>query len=229
MKILSIDTASNICGVCISEDDKPICCLDTLTDRKHSEILMPLISDAFSQSGLTIQDIDLIVCDIGPGSFTGIRIGVATVKAFADCLNIPCVGISSLEALCYRVKTLNFTDTKFICSLIDCKHDSCYFAVYRLENDKISCVIKPSTDTISNILKTLKDFTDIVFIGDGAVIYKDFLTSTFSNAYFVPDDMNCLDSSCLTIAGLNYYSQFGENSILPLYLKKPQAEKTEHI
>ena len=91
MKILSIDTASNICGVSILENDKLICNLDKDTGRTHSENLMPMIDEIFNKTNLTINDINLIICNIGPGSFTGIRIGVATTKAFSDSLNIPCI------------------------------------------------------------------------------------------------------------------------------------------
>ena len=77
---------------------------------------MPMISQAFDQLNFSLSDIDLLVCDKGPGSFTGIRIGIATVKAFHDSLNIPCIGISSLEALAYLVK-----DDGIILSIMDLK------------------------------------------------------------------------------------------------------------
>ena len=64
---------------------------------------MPMVQEAFEKTNLKLSDMDLLVCDLGPGSFTGIRIGVATVKAFVDSLNIPCIGISSLKALAYNV------------------------------------------------------------------------------------------------------------------------------
>ena len=103
MKILSIDTASNVCGVSILDNKKSLCFLDTNTGRTHSENLMPMVQEAFEKTNLKLSDMDLLVCDLGPGSFTGIRIGVATVKAFADSLNIPCSGISSLKALAYNL------------------------------------------------------------------------------------------------------------------------------
>ena len=84
MKILSIDTASDVCGVSILEDKKSIISLDTNTGRTHSENLMPMIENAFNQTNLSLNDIELITCDIGPGSFTGLRIGIATTKAFCD-------------------------------------------------------------------------------------------------------------------------------------------------
>ena len=78
MKILSIDTSSNICGVSILKNDNLICNLDSNTGKTHSENLMPMINNALTITSLQVKDFDLIVCDIGPGSFTGIRIGVAT-------------------------------------------------------------------------------------------------------------------------------------------------------
>ena len=125
MKILSIDTASNICGVSILENKNPICTLDSDTGRTHSENLMPMIDSAFKKTNFSLNDIDLIVCDKGPGSFTGIRIGIATVKAFVDSKNIDFVGIDSLLNLAYNVKKVygdNFSG--LVCSIIDCKNKS---------------------------------------------------------------------------------------------------------
>ena len=97
MKILSIDTSSPICAVAILEDNKLIKEISQNNGLTHSEKLMPIIEQILKETNLKLKDIDLLVCDKGPGSFTGIRIGVATVKAFTDSLNIPAIGISSLE------------------------------------------------------------------------------------------------------------------------------------
>ena len=126
MKILSIDTASDVCGVSILEDKKSIISLDTNTGRTHSENLMPMIENAFNQTNLSLNDIELITCDIGPGSFTGLRIGIATTKAFCDFSSIPCVGISSLTSLAYNVLE-NIKDNDVVCSIIDCKNNNWLF------------------------------------------------------------------------------------------------------
>ena len=89
MKILSIDTSSKICGVSVLDNENLICNLDTVTENSHSVSLMPMVSSALKKANLELKDIGLIVCDVGPGSFTGIRIGIATVKGFCDSLNIP--------------------------------------------------------------------------------------------------------------------------------------------
>ncbi len=224
MKILSIDTASNICGVSILEDTNLICQLDQNTGRTHSENLMPMIKQAFEQSHLTLKDIDLLVCDKGPGSFTGIRIGVATTKAFHDSLSIPCVGVTSLEALAYSVK-----EEGFIVSILDCKNDNCYFALYRLKASQYTEIILPAADSIANALKICQqnylDDTSITFVGDGSEIYKDLICHEFENCLFVTSENNLLNSYYLGLAGLNHWKGNESDDVLPLYLKKPQAQR----
>lgn len=235
MKILSIDTASDICGVSILEDENLIYNLDSNTGRTHSENLMPMVEDAFSKSNLSLKDIDLLVCDKGPSSFTGIRIGVATVMAFNDSFDIPCVGISSLETLAYNTKNV-VNNNSCVCSIIDCKNDNCYFALYENKDGIFEELIEPQTESIESALSildsyckdTIEDFenTAIIFVGDGAKIYKDKISNYFSNAMFVDDNLNDLNSYSLGLAGLVHYkSNIDVGDVLPLYLKKPQAQR----
>lgn len=227
MKILSIDTASDICGVSILEDDKLICKLDTNTGRTHSENLMPMINEAFNKAKLSLNDINLIVCNIGPGSFTGIRIGVATCKAFSDSLNIRCVCVNSLESLAYNEK-LNLNEGDLICSIINCKNDNCYYAIYQLENNQYKEIVAPKASNIENIenFKNLEiDLSNkkITFVGDGVDTFKEPLSRIFTNAIFSKDTL--LDSYNLGICGLNKFNNKQFNDLLPLYLKKPQAQR----
>ena len=123
MKILCIDTSSNLCSVAILDNTKLEKKIELNNGLTHSETLMPTIQELLDTCNLTLKNIDLLVCGIGPGSFTGLRIGIATVKAFSDSLNIPCVGITSLEAYAHSVK-----QDGLICSTIDCKNNNCYFS-----------------------------------------------------------------------------------------------------
>ena len=224
MKILSIDTASNICGVSILQDTHLICKLDQDTGRTHSENLMPMIQQAFKQSNLSLQDIDLLACDNGPGSFTGIRIGIATVKAFQDSLSIPCVGINSLEALAYSIKKEGL-----IASIIDCKNDNCYFALYQLKNDNYEEIISPTAETITDALKLCQQNSfnaiNLTFVGDGSEKYKELILAKFENCVLAPSKNNSLNSYYLGLAGLAKGKEKKSEDILPLYLKKPQAQR----
>lgn len=210
MKILCIDTSSKLCSVAILENTTLINKLELDNGLTHSETLMPLIKNLLESCNLSLTDIDLLVSDVGPGSFTGIRIGVATCKAFSDSLNIPCIGISSLEVLAYNIK-----NDGIICSTIDCKNDNCYFALYKLQDGIYNVLEEPCAKSIDEVLDLLKEqYSDktIKFVGDG-------IPSKSTNCY--------LNVENLGIAG---YKKFinthntGEE-LLPLYLKKPQAQK----
>ena len=229
MKILSIDTASDVCGVSILENNNLIEKFDVITKESHSQKLMPIIENAFKKTKLTIDDIDLIVCDIGPGSFTGIRIGVATVKAFCDSKDIIPIGISSLESLAYSIKN----NSKIICSIINAKNDNCYFALYEKSKDNtLQTLIEPEAENIDTTLSILNSYNldtldnkVISFVGDGSKVYKDKILEIFPNSIISNEKNDILDSYNLGLAGFDKYSSGEEiEELLPLYLKKPQAQ-----
>ena len=180
---------------------------------------MPLIEQILQETNLSLENIDLIVCDRGPGSFTGIRIGVGTALAFRDSLNINCVGISSLEALAYNEKR-----NGLICSLIDAKNSNVYFGLYKLEDNEYLQIDNLDFKNIEDVISILKQFeTPITFVGDGAIINKDYISQNLNNCIFC--DNNNLSSYSLGVAGYNTYKKGIETSIMPLYLRKSQAER----
>ena len=221
MKILAIDTSSKICGVCILEDKQEVYREDIITDRSHSIKLMPVIKDAFNNTNLNISDIDLIVCDKGPGSFTGIRIGVATAKAFSDSLDIPLIGVNSLETLAY-----NFIDEdKLVCSILDARNDNCYFSLYQCNSGNCENILEPMAVSLEDAIQKLMPYSKstITFVGDGVNVFKDKLLSAFPNSNF--SECNTLNSYSLGLAGYSKYTNKNFEDALPLYLKKPQAER----
>ena len=237
MKILSIETSNKICSVAILEDKNLIKKIELNNGLTHSETLMPLIKQILEETNLTLSQMDLLVCDIGPGSFTGIRIGVATVKAFSDSLSIPAIGISSLEGLAYSTNR-----DGIICSMIDCKNDNCYYAVYQLENGQYTLLESPKADSIENCLTFLNyKYTNstITFVGDACLCYKNMIKTSSSRFFIANEEIShnidnhhsevstdYVDVYALGIAGINKYTQLGEDkNLLPLYLKKPQAQR----
>lgn len=248
MKTLSIDTSSKICAVAILDNDKLVKKIELNNGLTHSESLMPIIKDIFEETNLTLNDINLLICDIGPGSFTGIRIGIATVKAFSDSFNIPIIGVSSLTGLAYNVK-----NEGLICSLIDCKNNNCYYSLYELKNNTYTLLEEPSADSIENCIKLLNykyNNQKITFVGDGSLIYREYILNTYNNnsIYFSNDELNDINIENLGLAGIDVFNRNnkskiedenkyeGKNTdknnsnsynynILPLYLKKPQAQR----
>ena len=219
MKILSIDTASNICTVALLKDKTCIKELIVNDARNHSEKIMPLIEQLFEETKTCLKDINLIVCDKGPGSFTGIRIGTGTVLAFRDSLNIDCIGISSLEALAY-----NTNSEGLICSLIDAKNNNVYYGLFKVKNSNYTKIGDFCFKNINDIVELLSSYSEpITFVGDGAVSYKNFITSNFKNCNFC--EKNDLSSYSLGCAGYDNYNKGIKDDVMPLYLRKSQAER----
>ncbi len=226
MKILAVDTSSKLCSVAILEDKNLIKKLELDNGLTHSETLMPLIQQLLNECSLSLNNINLLVSDIGPGSFTGIRIGVSSCKAFSDSLNIPCVGISSLEVLAYNIQ-----NDGIICSTIDCKNNNCYFALYELNSGNYNVLIEPCAKSVNDVLDLLNSQyynKCISFVGDG--IPSEKLHSIYYNNADSEVTQNII-SSYLNVENLGTagYKKFINNKkigeeILPLYLKKPQAQ-----
>lgn len=226
MKILAVDTSSKLCSVAILEDKNLIKKLELDNGLTHSETLMPLIQQLLNECSLSLNNIDLLVSDVGPGSFTGIRIGVSSCKAFSDSLNIPCVGISSLEVLAYNIQ-----NDGIICSTIDCKNNNCYFALYELNSGNYNVLIEPCVKSVNDVLDLLNSQyynKCISFVGDG--IPSEKLHSIYDNNADSEVTKNII-SSYLNVENLGTagYKKFINNKkigeeILPLYLKKPQAQ-----
>lgn len=226
MKILAVDTSSKLCSVAILEDTNLIKKIELDNGLTHSETLMPLIQQLLNECSLSLNNIDLLVSDVGPGSFTGIRIGVSSCKAFSDSLNIPCVGISSLEVLAYNIKK-----DGIICSTIDCKNNNCYFALYELNSGNYNVLVEPCAKSVNDVLDLLNSQyynKCISFVGDG--IPSEKLHNIYNNNADSEVTKNII-SSYLNVENLGTagYKKFINNNtvgeeILPLYLKKPQAQ-----
>ena len=255
MKILAIDTSSKRCSVSILEDNKVLINLYNDDEKTHSVKLMPMIDEAFSNTEMRLDDIELLVCGKGPGSFTGVRIGISTIKAFADVKNIPVVGVSSLESLAYNIKS-KISENTLICSLIDAKNQNVYCGLYYFCNDKcielqmfaedINATISKLHEAIENNISINAEIKSkisnsnqvkailnkIIFIGDGSLAYQEIIKSSFEEKNykidFAIDEDNVQNGISLAIAGFNKYKDGksgNSSSISPIYLKKSQAER----
>lgn len=226
MKILSIDTASEVCSVAILENKNVIKEISNEDANTHSVKLMPQIEQILKETNLTLNDIDLFACDKGPGSFTGIRIGIATTKAFHDVTNIPAVGITSLMALAY-----NTDFNGYICSLIDAKNNNVYYGLFDNSTKKyvkISNYLAEDINSVTEILKICNK--PIFFVGSGSIVYKDMLESTLKeNAFFSNNEIyNKLNAISVGLAAFDVFSNnknSEEYNLSPIYLKKSSAER----
>lgn len=226
MKVLAIDTSGSNCSCCLTDEKNVICDFNLNIGATHSETLLPMIDEIFKFSKLDIRDVDVLACSIGPGSFTGLRIGLATIKGFALTLDKKVIGVSTLLALANNVS--NFDG--IICSILDARNNNVYAGLYKyIENEvvQIDDYIVEDLDTLITILK--KQNSKIMFVGDGSVSFKDnFEKELVEKAYFAPFHLNNqLSSSVAKIAIKRALKDDFDNqdTLNPLYLKKSQAER----
>lgn len=215
MLTLAISTSSKICSVALLEDDKPIKELNIDNLKTHSENLVPLIDELFKSTGKSVSELNLIACDVGPGSFTGIRIGISTVKAIAEVNQIPVVSCTSLEALSYNASS------NIICSLIDARNNQVYCGVFDNNHQQIKDYM---ADDINVVIKNLPK-GNIWFSGDGAVLHKDLLKGEFAQD-------NNIHASNIGICAYNKFKNgISEtaDSVVPVYLRKSQAERMKEL
>lgn len=219
MKILSITTSSNVCSVCILDNTNIIKEISIDNAKTHSENLMPLISQLLTETTNSLDDIDYIACDIGPGSFTGIRIGISSVKAMAEAKKIKIIPVNSLEALAYNAET----SEEYICSLIDARNNNAYSGLF---DANYNLVQELSADSIDTILENLPN-AKTIFIGNASEIHREKITEKFgNNAIFSAN--NSLSSAKLGICAYDKISKnevISPDELLPLYLRKSQAER----
>lgn len=209
MIILAISTSSSNASVSLLEDDKLIKELNISDQRTHSEKLMPLIEELFKTTNLQLSQVNLIACDIGPGSFTGIRIGVASVKAMAEAKEIPVVGVSSLEALAYNVRGFDY-----ICSIIDARNNQVYSAIFNKNYELISDYF---ADNINNLTSIFKQYKNMAYVGDGL----NLLNNSF-------EFDNNIYSRNVGLAGYKKFSQglyTDADNLSVMYLRPSQAER----
>lgn len=235
MKVLSIDTSSKIASIAIIEDGRVLDEMHVLSEEEHSQTLMPMIEKMFNDNNMDLDEIDLIGCSRGPGSFTGIRIGIATAKAFSDAKNIPLIGIDSLEALAYSVVIEKENNDCEILAMINAKNDNVYAATYLVNNGKLNMV---KNAEIMNLTETVNyiDFKKQVFIvgcEDEDSIRRLIQAEASSERAISGDDCSFefVKDTIPTAAsiGIAAYEKYKngvvDEIIVPLYLRKPQAER----
>ncbi len=233
MKVLSIDISSKIASIAIIEDGRVLDEMHVLSEEEHSQTLMPMIEKMFNDNNMDLDEIDLIGCSRGPGSFTGIRIGIATAKAFSDAKNIPLIGIDSLEA--YSVVIEKENNDCEILAMINAKNDNVYAATYLVNNGKLNMV---KNAEIMNLTETVNyiDFKKQVFIvgcEDEDSIRKLIQAEASSERAISGDDCSFefVKDTIPTAAsiGIAAYEKYKngvvDEIIVPLYLRKPQAER----
>lgn len=224
MRILGIDTSTMVASVAVIEDNQLVCEYTINTKKTHSQKLMPMIENMLKESDLNINDIDLIGICVGPGSFTGLRIGMATAKAIAHVNNIPIVGVTSLEML---AANMNLCDKK-ICSILDAQRNQVYTAKFEYIGNRLVQINDTDVLEIDKLINEISSSEDdYILIGEAVYKYEEKLKD-IENISIPSPSHNMTKASSLCSIALEKYNQ-GENiescyTINPMYIRKSQAE-----
>lgn len=225
MKILSLDSATECATAAILDDDKLLGETIINYKKQHSVIMMPMIDGLLKNCGLSISDIDGFAVSSGPGSFTGLRIGMSTIKGLVQGTEKPFVAINSLDGLANNL----FNTEGIICPIIDALRGNVYTNFYRFENNKLVSLDEPRLLSMEDVISKCKDFDEkVTFIGDGTLKFKEIILSSLPNAQIAPGHLNVSKASSIGYLGLHRLINNDSDNVLstaPVYLRLCQAER----
>ncbi len=187
----------------------------------HSEILLPLLENALKQYGADIKDVDLFAVSAGPGSFTGVRIGAATVKGLAFAENKPCAAVSALEAMARNV------GRGYVCPVMDARRDQFYTALFK-DGQRVT---EDSPLSFEEIKAMIASLPEVVICGDGR---DKFISLCEGMENVIPSSEVCRDQNALSVALCGYDifvsgKAVTNEKLAPVYLRKPQAEREKEL
>ena len=222
MKILALDSTALVASVALCEDERLLGELVLNNGNTHSQTLLPMVEFILKQFALTLNEIDLFALSRGPGSFTGVRIGAATVKGLAFGTNKPCAGVSTLEALAYN---LCVTDG-LVCPVMNARRKQVYTALFRVNNGVLTRLMPDSAIAIAELDKRLSAYGEPVRLcGDGYDITMENLMHPI-----LPTPERYRHQSAYAVAQIaRMQYQKGQTvsdlALVPTYLRLSQAER----
>lgn len=238
MKVLAIDSSGLVASIAIAEDDRLIAEYTIQYKKTHSQTLLPMLEEVAKMVDLDLASIDIIAVSQGPGSFTGLRIGAATVKGLGFALQKSIVGVPTIESLAnqlYGVPCL-------ICPIMDARRGQVYTGLYRFEEKRVAdsqqelfeyrlqtqkeqCIAQ--IDEIAEIINQMGEI--VIFTGDGIPVYREQLASLMTVPYsFAPLNRNRQSAASIATLGYRYYKEgkiTKAGDFHPEYLRLSQAER----
>lgn len=226
MNILALDTSGPVCGVAVCKDGHILYEGAAVNKFTHSASLMPMIDEAFTRCGLVFADIDLFACVVGPGSFTGVRIGVSTVKGLAHGAGKPCVAVDALEALAAGVGDRQ----ALICPIQDARAGQVYGAAFLAGMPPVRLLEDEAAKLdlfIDHALTAAQADQPLCFVGDGVETFRSAITARLgTQAVFPPAHLASLRPAAVALlAEARQGEQVDYLTLMPKYLRTPQAER----
>jgi len=226
MKILALDSSAMVAAVAVMEDEKLLGEYMLNHKKTHSQTLMPMIKQILGDLELVPEDMDVFAASIGPGSFTGLRIGVTTVKAMAYALNKPVVSVPTLDAIAYNFPMSGYT----VCPMMDARNNQVYTALYDWKENSLERITEYMGIPVTELVKIIKDGNKkAIFAGDAVQLHGEFLKNELGDSCrFAPGSLRLQRASSVAqIAYLKAQKGEFESSfdMVPFYLRKSQAER----
>ncbi len=229
MKILAIDSSAKSASVAISENQKLLGEFFINNGLTHSQTLAPMVEDVLEVLKLNINEIDCFAVSTGPGSFTGLRIGIATIKGLAFANNSPCIGISTLYSIAYNF----YGENKIVCVVMDAKCDNVYNAIFDVSKDKITRLTQDRLISIEDLFLEIEKLEKkVILVGDGAVLCYNKNKKNLK-VYLAFENKQYQRASSVALAAyefcLNGTAVIGSSELIPVYLRRSQAERNFNI
>lgn len=224
MKILAIESSALTASVAVCEDSLPIASMTLQTGHTHSDTLLPMVEQLLEHAGWSVQDIDLFAVPVGPGSFTGIRIGVSLIKGLAFDSGKPCVGVSSLEGMAYNLAGFEGV----LCPVMDARRNQLYNALFRWDGDHLIRLTEDRLIPAADLATELLAYGDhVVLTGEGSTILQKASSSDIQ--YIIPSPLMATQNAVgvAQLALQEHYSgkSVSDDELLPVYLRPSQAER----
>lgn len=224
MKVLAIDCSAKSVSAAIADDGRLIAEAFLNIKLTHSETLMPIIGQVLSNARLTLKDIDAFAVTAGPGSFTGIRIGISGIKGMAFAENKPVYAFSTLEAMALAFEG-DYSGEKIICTVMDARRNQFYNAIFKIKNGEVTRITEDRTVETDVLKEELKEFKiPVTVMGDGAELFNSLTDGVFPLA---PEGVRIQRASSIAIKASidKKLTPLSPDALQAIYLRKSQAER----
>ncbi len=225
MLILAIDTSATAASVCLAREDKILGSFYTNTALTHSQTLVPMVEQVLKTTQTDVDELDCIAVNAGPGSFTGVRIGVAAAKGIAFKNNLPCVSVSTLESMAYNMLGSDCV----VCAVMDARCSQVYNALFKISGDKVERLCEDRALALSELTPELEKISEkIILVGDGADLTAKYLENSLSNVFLAPVNNQIQNASSTAMAAIKSICEnktITPAELMPTYLRLPQAQR----